>query len=66
MVRKKEVIPVKLDIVHSCSVHDRFQSISGQWIPRGENGVNLEMHLIHTRRREHKIVEGPCDECESS
>ena len=53
----------EVDVVYICSVHERFQSTSGQWIPAGVGNENMDLHLKHTKRLNCDLVDSVCDEC---
>ena len=44
-----------------CSVHDKFQTTNGRWLPKSED---FDAHVIYTKSQEADIIESPCDECE--
>lgn len=54
---------MKRDVIPVCSVHERFQTVRGRWLPKSED---FQHHVIYTHSQNAYIQESPCDKCDDT
>tara|TARA_R110000851_G_scaffold212649_3_gene365356 strand:- start:916 stop:1101 length:186 start_codon:yes stop_codon:yes gene_type:complete len=52
---------MKRDIIPICSVHEKFQTVNGRWLDKGED---FAQHIAYSKSQEAFLMESPCDQCD--
>jgi hypothetical protein len=53
----------KRDTISICTVHNKFQTVSGRWLNKSED---FDRHIKDSGSEDASFIETPCDECDNN